>query len=202
LKWEFRDEVDSLLPSDQRGILASYRRGFAHQLRIGSNGLELIGSRLFVVAPIWSLTLISFLGSNVWLEYADYLTRVEELTIAPEPFQRPTYPGCGPPQEHDADYRPLVETAHLTRLRTLCLVQNRLDNAWLDWFVRTFARSSFADSLRVLDLTGNYLTDAGASVLMAASGLDRLDQLVLSKNYFTSHGSDLLRRRFGERVRL
>ncbi|MFO0849462.1 MAG: TIGR02996 domain-containing protein [Gemmataceae bacterium] len=202
LEGHCRDEVDLVMPPEEYGAyMVMRRRGFAHQLWTGSNDLERLGSQLFAVAPIRSVTLTSFLGSNDWLEHADYLGRVEELSIAPVPLQRPTYPGNGPPQEHDADYRPLVETAHLTCLQQLYLIQNRLDNNWLVWFARAFTRTSFANSLRVLDLSGNYLTDAGASVLVAASGFDRLNQVVLAGTYFTPHGVGLLRRRFGERVR-
>jgi uncharacterized protein (TIGR02996 family) len=95
------------------------------------------------------------------------------------------------------DFRRLMNTPRLTRLRGLDLSDRRLG----DVAVAELLRSQFSTSLRELRLRGCAITDRGARML-AAPGFDwPLGELDVSHNPISAAGIEALRARYGDAVR-
>jgi uncharacterized protein (TIGR02996 family) len=95
------------------------------------------------------------------------------------------------------DFRRLMSTPRLTRLRGLDLSDRRLG----DVVVSELLRSQFSTSLRELRLRGCAITDHGARML-AEPGFDwRLVELDVSHNPISAAGVEALIARYGDAVR-
>jgi uncharacterized protein (TIGR02996 family) len=93
----------------------------------------------------------------------------------------------------------LADNPALARLRKLSLVHNKL----VDKGVIALAGSPHLARLEVLELYDNNIGDKGAEALAASAALANLRVLGLGKNpRLTERGKQLLRDRFGDRVRL
>jgi Ran GTPase-activating protein (RanGAP) involved in mRNA processing and transport len=98
----------------------------------------------------------------------------------------------------DAGLQALAAAPWLRGLEVLNLAENGLSDAG----VRTLAESPHLERLRFLDLRENSVGDPGAAALAASPALEGLAALRLSSSReLTAAGQDVLRRRFGSRVR-
>ena len=187
----FADEADAVFATSQgrTWVVAIRRRGFVDEVRGPSRYVLPTCAGLFAAAPVRLLDLDTpsdpFAGTG---RQPAWLGRLRELKLR---IQRAA---------HVDATRAVAESRWLIGLTTLDLSGNAMLDEWVIGFVRRFGRAAFAGTLRTLDLSRNWITDAGASALSAAAGLDQLVVLRLAQNRITPAGAALLRRRFGDRV--
>jgi uncharacterized protein (TIGR02996 family) len=106
------------------------------------------------------------------------------------------------PEPDSTSTESLLFATVFTALRHLDLSENALTDAWVIRFATSFATTSFARTLETLNLSGNFgITNAGANVLATAPGLSNLNRLFVTDTGITSSGMNMLRKRFGERLR-
>jgi uncharacterized protein (TIGR02996 family) len=207
LRPNFRDEWDRVFPPGELShTTVGRRRGFVEEVETGRVQLRESGNVMFAIAPVLSLQLHgpphATFPTGDWtdLREMEFLTRLVRLRIGPSlwEFARSSL------SEGDQPARlvQFFECPFLTGLRWLDLSSNGLDDGFVVQFVAAFPAVSFAGSLRVLDLTGNVITDAGANTLAAGRGLDALESLRLAGNRIGPNGQALLRHRFGSKVQL
>ena len=91
-----------------------------------------------------------------------------------------------------------VRCANLARLRRIDLSGNRLGPAG----VELLARCEYLGSLQSLDLTANAVTDEGARDLAVARWAETVRELHLTGGELSEGGVEVVRNRFGNRVRL
>lgn len=189
----FFDEADQALgeTAHEHGVAVIRRRGFVDELRIGGATSRILPgcSGLFGVAPVRLLDMAAPADPFGRIEHGEWLGRLRELRVRCQYGAR------------DEGTNAVAGCRWLKGLVRLNLSRNGLSDAWVVEFVRRFDRSAFATSLRELDLSRNFgITNAGASALTAARGLDGLMLINLVACGINQHGITLLRRRFGERV--
>lgn len=92
----------------------------------------------------------------------------------------------------------LAGSPHLSRFTELILRENAVGDAG----AAALADSPHAANLTYLDLWKNRIGDAGAGALAASPHLNAVRDLSLRDNAISSWGADLLRMRFGDRVKV
>jgi uncharacterized protein (TIGR02996 family) len=97
------------------------------------------------------------------------------------------------------EMRELCRCPHLDRLRSLKL---NTDRGLRDDGVGLIASCPYLTSLTELDLSDNWIRNAGAETLAAATGLPRLQMLHVQHNPIGRDGKHALRSRFGAQVQL
>jgi uncharacterized protein (TIGR02996 family) len=186
-----------------------YRRGFPDRLTITfDRRFDTAVREILETYPITALHLSDIRGYQR-LDTTPYYHVFEQRPW----LEKLTYLGFGPnfsmissPVEDTAEvgtcfFHSLMTTRSFSQLRTLNLKGNRITNQWLVRFLSRLEQASFAESLRVLDLTDCLLiTDAGANILATARGLDQLECLRLRNLELSQSSISMLRRRFGDRL--
>jgi uncharacterized protein (TIGR02996 family) len=86
------------------------------------------------------------------------------------------------------NFQGLVQSPHLTRLRSLSLFQSDIG----DEGCRALVESGFLKHLKVLDLTNGTISDEGARILAACPDLKHLERLCLAANQLTAEGIAVL----------
>ena len=193
----FRDEADPLL--DAAPDLMAFRRwGFVDELRAPLSVLRAHAVGVFAVAPVSGLHFEDLSGDIEWLHSALYLRGVRRVKVGPRAWD-PARPNS---RRRGLQVETLLQCRHLRHVETLDMARNDIDDDWLLWFASRLPATRMGHSLRRLDLTGNALGDAAASLLTAARGLDGLEVLDVSGNRFGVGARAALRERFGGRVRV
>ena len=88
-----------------------------------------------------------------------------------------------------SDLAPLLEGEGFPNLRSLGL----RNSPWGDDLVRALAGAPVLERVRVLDLSGNVLTDAGGEVLATAPAFHTLERLVIRYHFLTEAMEERLR---------
>jgi len=179
-----------------------YRRGFLDTVSLKLPQLLSDGIDLFHNFPIEGLILNSYLGmptNNGWMAELPYLSRIHTLGF--NAYYTPlTHERID--EESTPFFRELMSTPVLSQLRTLSFHANSIGDAWLVRFVSLLPRAAFANTLRELDFTDCLLIgDAGANTLATARSLDQLTKLTLKNVQINDTSRNMLRRRFGDRVK-
>jgi uncharacterized protein (TIGR02996 family) len=92
----------------------------------------------------------------------------------------------------------LADCPHLARLSTIVF---NTDRGLRDDSVRLLADSPHLVGIRILDLSFNWIRNEGARALAQSPHLSRLERLCVSCNLIGRDGKQILRERFGQRVR-
>lgn len=196
LREYFRDEADAPLAAAAPGLKAFRRRGLVDELRGSPAVLRAHAAGLFAVAPVVALH-FEGLADAEWIHSALYLRGVRRLKVRPGEWDRLAY------NRHARNQvQTLLHCRHLRNVESLDLARYMIDDDWLLWFIPRLPDMLVGQSLRRLDLSGNHLGDAAASLLGAARGLDELEVLDLTGNRFSPGAQAALRARFGGRVRV
>jgi len=203
LKPMFRDEW-TLAEEKTPKFLTNkyYSRGFVYKVKMRPKRFARVGRRMLLIAPIRDIDLIPIQQDETLEEWQKalaipQLTQLRRLRV----MAGANY-GDFDDQSRFALFRSaaVIDSQHLTGLTTLTLQNQQINNESLVSFITRLSLASFAESLRVLDLSHNVITDAGANTLAAGRGLDGLTRLDLRNNRLTADGIAMLQRRFGDRV--
>jgi len=191
------------------GTRLVYRRGFVEEVHTNFRRFAFGGGTLLAAVPVRYLALASRDGTLPFIDammaslsvppdlsHIQTLRLGPHLRFTPAAQRRPAF-------QVDAtdDLIALVcGYPSLTRLQTLILAGNEIDDGRAADLVRRLPESVFAGSLAELDLSDNRLTDAGAMALASANWPPGLTRLNLTGNDVGPASAAVLRERLGEGI--
>lgn len=175
-----------------------YHRGFVKRISLREDELAIQGEEAFEIAPIFVLFLVSN-GSLTSAESFDRFAFLERILTLRLFLTGPN--GSNGEPERNAFLSRILATRVWSNISELDLSDNPIDDAFLVRLLGGLPTSPFAAKLRKIDLGYCHaLTDAGASALASARGLENLESLALNGLDLSRMSRRLLVRRFGDRV--
>jgi uncharacterized protein (TIGR02996 family) len=182
-----------------------YRRGFPFSLTTTFRHFIERGNLLLNGAPICSLQLIDYHLSGTEQRAARWhnLSRITSLRLGPGlglggwyfvPAAENTF------ASYCQRFSAILAEQSLTAIERIDLSGNEIMDTFFTYGFSQYGSLAKLRCLRELILVDNSLTDAGASFLAAARGLDNLAVVDLRGNRVTAAGIAVLRSRFGTSV--
>lgn len=204
LKTQFRDEWDVAWNGRACPVRYERRRGFVDTIRADAGDVQLIDYD----EEVWALLPVT---------RVDVLIRPEQfhstaaMRPAPEFWARFwNEPTCGRLREvvlsermsltREVDFNDYLTTVlrspTLTGLRKLVVSLTRLDDLGVISLLSQLRFAEFFETLEILDLSHNQLTDQAAHALAAADWPPNFKLLLLGGNRLTPQGLDIVQARF------